>query len=469
MRARRTSRKVAVLFLDLDRFKHVNDSMGHAIGDRVLKAVGERLRRRRARRRHGRAARRRRIYRRARGHPPQRSKPNTSRESHLDVFSEPLDLESGQQVVISPSIGISLYPDHAQVPTDLVKYADTAMYQAKEAGRNMYMLYYAGDGRRGAAARRRCSAACAWRWNATNLAGLPADARSGSTDASPAWRRCCAGAARNSAKCRRRFHPARRRSRDDRSHRRIRAVAGLRAAGRVARSRHSPTSRMSVNLSALQLLRDELTQRLCEVLAEFNLDAATARAGTHRKRADGQSRTGDPYAGSSARARRQHRDRRFRHRLFVAELSETSADRHARKSTAVSSATSPPIRTTRRSPRPSSRWRIRSISTSSPKAWRRSNSSNTCTNTAAMRSRATGCRRRCRRTSVFLSSANAHPTPHRARRDALTRKLRSASGNARKRRPAANGYRLPAASFRRARAASSSRQFSMLYCRHVRA
>ncbi|MFX6292562.1 diguanylate cyclase, partial [Acinetobacter baumannii] len=44
-------------------------------------------------------------------------------------------------VSMSPSIGIALYPDHAQVPTDLLKYADTAMYQAKAAGRRTYMRY----------------------------------------------------------------------------------------------------------------------------------------------------------------------------------------------------------------------------------------------------------------------------------------------------------------------------------------
>ena len=56
-------------------------------------------------------------------------------------FEAPLILDDRQEVAISPSIGISLYPDHAQVPTELLKQADTAMYQAKAAGRRTYMRY----------------------------------------------------------------------------------------------------------------------------------------------------------------------------------------------------------------------------------------------------------------------------------------------------------------------------------------
>ncbi|MEO8010816.1 MAG: diguanylate cyclase, partial [Dokdonella sp.] len=140
VRARRSARKVAVLFLDLDRFKHVNDSMGHAAGDRMLKAAGGRLR------------------------DNVRDGDTVARiggdeftvvlEDIVDVgeaervaqkliiaFEQPLELDDGQDVVISPSIGVSLYPDHGQTPTDLLKYADTAMYQAKERGRKTYMVY----------------------------------------------------------------------------------------------------------------------------------------------------------------------------------------------------------------------------------------------------------------------------------------------------------------------------------------
>ncbi|MGN6314544.1 MAG: EAL domain-containing protein [Rhodanobacteraceae bacterium] len=140
--ARRGSHKVAVLFIDLDRFKHVNDSMGHAAGDRMLKAAGARLRH---------VVREQDTVARLGG-----DEFTVILEEVLDVrdaeemaqrlieaFQSPLGLGGSQEVVISPSIGISIYPDHGQVPTDLLKYADTAMYQAKERGRNTYTVYHA--------------------------------------------------------------------------------------------------------------------------------------------------------------------------------------------------------------------------------------------------------------------------------------------------------------------------------------
>ena len=140
IRARRTGRKVAVLFLDLDRFKHVNDSMGHAAGDRVLKATGIRLRAN---------VRESDTVARLGGDEftvvleDLRDTEEAERVAQklMSVFAIPLGLETGQEVVITPSIGISLYPDHGQVPSDLLKFADTAMYQAKERGRNTYMIY----------------------------------------------------------------------------------------------------------------------------------------------------------------------------------------------------------------------------------------------------------------------------------------------------------------------------------------
>ena len=140
--ARRGSHKIGVLFLDLDRFKHVNDSMGHAAGDRMLKAAGARLRQ---------VVRERDTVARLGGDEftvileeiLDAREAEDMAERLIEAFQAPLSLGGTQEVVISPSIGVSLYPDHGQVPTDLLKYADTAMYQAKDRGRNTWTMYHA--------------------------------------------------------------------------------------------------------------------------------------------------------------------------------------------------------------------------------------------------------------------------------------------------------------------------------------
>ena len=140
VRARHRRRHVAVLFLDLDRFKHVNDSMGHAAGDRTLRAAGARLREHIALTD---------TVARIGGDEftvvmenlERALDAESSARDLLRAFVAPLHLESGEEVVISPSIGISLYPDHGQAPDELLKFADTAMYLAKESGRNTYMVY----------------------------------------------------------------------------------------------------------------------------------------------------------------------------------------------------------------------------------------------------------------------------------------------------------------------------------------
>ena len=142
VRARREGGHVAVLFLDLDRFKDVNDSLGHATGDRVLRAAAERVQH-------------------AVG--PQHTVARLGGDEFtvvleglsaagdaedvarrvIEAFSLPLTLDEHQEITVSPSIGISLFPDHAQVPTELLKHADTAMYQAKAAGRRTWQVYSA--------------------------------------------------------------------------------------------------------------------------------------------------------------------------------------------------------------------------------------------------------------------------------------------------------------------------------------
>jgi diguanylate cyclase (GGDEF)-like protein/PAS domain S-box-containing protein len=140
VRARRENNHIAVLFLDLDRFKDINDSLGHAAGDRILRAAAVRLQD---------TVGAQHTVARLGGDeftvvlenltsPEQAEK--IAREI-ITAFGAPLLLDDRQEVAISTSIGISLYPDNAQVPTELLKQADTAMYQAKAAGRRTYLRY----------------------------------------------------------------------------------------------------------------------------------------------------------------------------------------------------------------------------------------------------------------------------------------------------------------------------------------
>ncbi|WP_196778721.1 EAL domain-containing protein [Cognatilysobacter tabacisoli] len=140
VRARRQGSKIAVLFLDLDRFKDINDSLGHAAGDRILRAAAARLQQ---------TVGPHHTVARLGGDEFTIVAENIASAEEavrvarnvLAAFEEPLDVDERHDVSITPSIGISLYPDHAQVPTDLLKHADTAMYQAKSAGRRTFMAY----------------------------------------------------------------------------------------------------------------------------------------------------------------------------------------------------------------------------------------------------------------------------------------------------------------------------------------
>ncbi|MGH8076288.1 MAG: diguanylate cyclase domain-containing protein, partial [Lysobacter sp.] len=140
VRARRDGSRIAVLFLDLDRFKDINDSLGHAAGDRILRAAAARLQE---------TVGDEHTVARLGGDEFTVVLENigTAEQAEqvardvIDAFEQPLDFNERHDVTISPSIGISLYPDHAHVPTDLLKHADTAMYQAKAAGRRTFMLY----------------------------------------------------------------------------------------------------------------------------------------------------------------------------------------------------------------------------------------------------------------------------------------------------------------------------------------
>ncbi len=140
-RARRGDRQLAVLFIDLDRFKIINDMLGHPIGDDVLCGVGQRLLA---------SLRESDTLARLGGDEFILLLESIDNEDDaaivatklLDDFREPV-FAAGQEFVVSASIGISLYPrDGADVAT-LVRNADAAMYRAKERGRNSFDFYHA--------------------------------------------------------------------------------------------------------------------------------------------------------------------------------------------------------------------------------------------------------------------------------------------------------------------------------------
>lgn len=139
LKAQRSERKLAVLFLDLDRFKVINDTLGHGAGDALLQAVAKRL-----------AARVRRsdIVARLGGDEftvllPDLQQEEQAREvaaNILEVFHRPFEV-SGQHLYVTTSIGISLYPDDDDSAEGLLRRADLGMYEAKEQGRNTYRFY----------------------------------------------------------------------------------------------------------------------------------------------------------------------------------------------------------------------------------------------------------------------------------------------------------------------------------------
>ena len=139
--AERTGRGLAVLFLDLDRFKDINDALGHAAGDEVLRKVSarivQRLRRRDSIGRHG-------------GDEllavlEDVDAPDTVERvalKMLEAVREPLEFQ-GSPLEISASIGVANYPVSGTTPDALVSAADAAMYEAKEAGGDRFAVHTA--------------------------------------------------------------------------------------------------------------------------------------------------------------------------------------------------------------------------------------------------------------------------------------------------------------------------------------
>jgi diguanylate cyclase (GGDEF)-like protein len=137
--AQRDESKLALMFIDIDMFKPINDNLGHAVGDQLLREFASRIRR--AIRDSDTAARfgGDEFIVLLRNIQDQDIALNVAEKIRLTV-SQPFDFE-GQSIVVTASIGIALYPEHGTDVVDLSKHADEAMYRAKEKGRNNMVLY----------------------------------------------------------------------------------------------------------------------------------------------------------------------------------------------------------------------------------------------------------------------------------------------------------------------------------------
>jgi len=136
--AKRAARRVGVLFIDLDRFKNVNDTLGHRIGDELLKHVTAAL---------SLALRETDLLARLGGDEfmvivedfDDPSVLGRISQKLLDAIAQPFTIED-HDIYVTSSIGIAVYPDDSDDPEELLKHADVAMYRSKELGRNTYQF-----------------------------------------------------------------------------------------------------------------------------------------------------------------------------------------------------------------------------------------------------------------------------------------------------------------------------------------
>ena len=137
--ARRTGKGFAVLALDLDGFKKINDALGHPVGDILLREAGTRLRN---------ALRDTDTLARVGGDEFIAILPSTLAEAEIQIVArrmissiqQPFDIQ-GHALYVSTSIGVATFPDHSDNEVKLLAHADTALYRAKETGKARYVLY----------------------------------------------------------------------------------------------------------------------------------------------------------------------------------------------------------------------------------------------------------------------------------------------------------------------------------------
>ena len=142
-KARSANSKFAVMFLDLDRFKYINDTFGHTLGDKLLREIAQRLSIEYPQNRDG-------LFISRFGGDEfvvvkelgDEEQPMQTAACILSLVDKQFEVD-GQSFYVSGSIGIAIFPYDGETPEDLIKHADTAMYKAKGEGKNNTQLYSA--------------------------------------------------------------------------------------------------------------------------------------------------------------------------------------------------------------------------------------------------------------------------------------------------------------------------------------
>jgi len=139
-KAKRQRQMMAVIFIDLDRFKVINDTLGHATGDLLLQAVAKQLKE---------SIREGDTVSRLGGDEFLLLFPDITQVKDVSVIAEKIVhkfseafMVNDKELYISASLGISIFPDNSDSTETLIKHADTAMYYAKQQGRNNYQFYF---------------------------------------------------------------------------------------------------------------------------------------------------------------------------------------------------------------------------------------------------------------------------------------------------------------------------------------
>ena len=138
--AQRDQKKMAVFFIDLDRFKRINDTLGHLVGDRLLQLVANKFRS---------CLRETDTVARIGGDEftvilhdiADAAEAEPVAKKIISALSAPIHRLEGHELVVTPSIGISIYPDDGRDVETLLKHSDVAMYRAKAEGKNTYRFF----------------------------------------------------------------------------------------------------------------------------------------------------------------------------------------------------------------------------------------------------------------------------------------------------------------------------------------